>query len=317
MQDQPYFVPVYKYSPNYAFYNPTNRRGPNVVEENSLELDAFPLRKGKKEGEKPEANEFILQLNDELRKFGAYKKKPEVYAKETVATTTPGNREDSKEKTVMQLPDSYENLHPYNGMNNGLKTHIKAIRDVLFKKKVYHKSDTPKANHIKFLYANKSLPSGLEQSDEDEFPILRNNYVRNRDFNKNYYFKALQRLQDPNSNEVHDMNELLIISHANDKSHEDHTAEHKYELFKDEHSSMNTISNILNVTDETDVITTLEKLQKLNLKLMRRNEDIKLGIYMKVLKEMIQMNSNSLKQYDWLATTVQTRSALNKLSVLM
>ncbi|CAB3223090.1 unnamed protein product [Arctia plantaginis] len=321
MQDQPYFVPVYKYSPNYAFYNPTNRRGPNVVEENSIELDTNPLRKGKIKGKKPEANEFILQLNDELRKFGVYKKIQEEYAEETVASTTPGDEEDSKENTVMQLPDSYENLHPYNGMNNGLKTHIKAVRDVLFKKKVYNKADTSKEDHLNFLYTstNRSVPvleQRLRHFDKKKFPALRNHHVRNRDIDLNYYFKALNRLQDQETNEVHDMNELLIISHANDKIN-DHTAEHRDEAIKDEPSNMNTIAKILEVTDEKDFVTTLEKLRKLNLRLMRRNEDVKIGIYMKVLKDLIKKDSKALKQYDWLATTVQIQSALDKLSLLI
>ncbi|XP_035455019.2 uncharacterized protein LOC118279492 [Spodoptera frugiperda] len=45
----------------------------------------------------------------------------------------------------------------------------------------------------------------------------------------------------------------------------------------------------------------------------RRKDGVKLGVYLQVLKDMINTDSNALKQYDWLGSTVDIQSALQKM----
>ncbi|CAH1642882.1 unnamed protein product [Spodoptera littoralis] len=54
--------------------------------------------------------------------------------------------------------------------------------------------------------------------------------------------------------------------------------------------------------------------ENLNMNLNNRRKDgVKLGVYLHVLKDMVNTDNNALKQYDWLGSTVDIQSALRKI----
>lgn len=66
------------------------------------------------------------------------------------------------------------------------------------------------------------------------------------------------------------------------------------------------------VTQNSNENNTTETTQNVKLNL-RRNDDIKVSVYLQVLKDMIILDDKALVQYDWLGTTVDVQAALQKL----
>lgn len=76
---------------------------------------------------------------------------------------------------------------------------------------------------------------------------------------------------------------------------------------------VDTVKKTISINEAKDIFLDIKQMQELNLKLFRRNDDLKLGVYLEVLSDMISVDDKALKQYDWLGTTVDIQSSMEKL----
>ncbi|KAJ8704436.1 hypothetical protein PYW07_011624 [Mythimna separata] len=199
MAEQPYFVPIYNYSPNNAYYNPKNRLGPNPGDsstENMFNDDDNLNEVDRTEtlNVKMEYDSLANFFDSKRKKFGGKQKyvhtpnnQPLKYKEPKVIKTTQGqvNPEDyldsdyyfgrvrnlllRKANEDYKFPNSDENSHPAHSIQEGsLKDHVRAVRNILFHQKSFGLLEKDKYESIE-----RDLRMGRKRSEDKGGKTLR------------------------------------------------------------------------------------------------------------------------------------------------
>ncbi|CAH0697931.1 unnamed protein product [Spodoptera exigua] len=137
--------------------------------------------------------------------------------------------------------------------------------------------------------------------DEHDLPETHENDLKNHK-----HFKIKNNSDEKKTVKKHPLHEIQISEHNNttDDKMQD------YQDLLDKHEKLK--AALLKEVPEIDNLKKGYDEMNLNLK-NRRKDEVKLGVYLKVLKDMINTDNNALRQYDWLGSTVDIQSALQKI----
>lgn len=363
-KDQPYYVPIYNYSPNHAYFNAQNRLGPNLDDEN-LESSKEYYNKRKfnfvkrifsntkwKNDKKPK------HVRHSVRKKKAYLPVKKIIPGNDVdAVYYLGRREapyfwdQSKDKSKQKLPASDEDAHPFSNFNK-VKSHIRAIRHILFKQKRFgyvkkvNSSELKSSENGDYVETATTIPylklkrerTNVAPSDNSRISMdylrplklsssingqtdilpMKLGYIKYSDDIKNIYLlsEPFKNNKIKDSNKEH-FNRAKLAKYSNN----DLRVKSYSPTFKSDNKSehlYDPFKTIMDMTDAKDLLQTLVKLKALNMTNTRSNNvSEELEAYVEVMKDMIYQDSRALKQYDWLSTTVDIQAAVKKLQDLM
>ncbi|CAG9794147.1 unnamed protein product [Diatraea saccharalis] len=346
-EDQPYYVPIYNYSPENAYYNSYNRLGPNHDEEyhDLNKYDIFKVNTPKQtRNKKP-----LHKLDSILRKFKFSEKRPvnknriifrdqqikkiilPIVVKKPKHTKVYFNPNDyldldysigrSRYNTtvkrlkyvapIKKFPDSVSEEHVYNSMKSGNSPNFhRATAKILYGRHLYFHipkvnktldaSESEEANSLRMLrssnYSDYDKSNALPDDEDiavDYYFGYHDNYARSKENLK----EKVKALRNTNTDDIDNIPE-------NTEEGKNNVAKH------------GTVKDILSI-DPTNAFLYLDDLLKYDIPLARSNDDDDdLKPYMEIIKEMIDEDSKALIQYDWLGTTIDIRTALNKLIAL-
>ncbi|KAJ8707268.1 hypothetical protein PYW08_011402 [Mythimna loreyi] len=197
MAEQPYFVPIYNYSPNNAYYNPKNRLGPNPGDSSAETIfnddDNNQVDRTETFNVKMEYDSLSNHFDSKRKKFSSKQKFIPL-----VNLRPPKNKEPKPPKGQFnpedyldsdyyfgrvrkvllrkanedfnKFPNSDETDHPAHSIQEGsLKDHVRAVRNILFHQKSFGLLEKDKYESIEH-----ELGLGRKRSqDEEEKTDLR------------------------------------------------------------------------------------------------------------------------------------------------
>ncbi|XP_045508412.1 uncharacterized protein LOC123704157 [Colias croceus] len=289
-EEQVYYAPVYNYAPEFAYYDPHNRFGPNT---DDLSKDSYEKPRNKNERRnkiKNQGNNYDNRdkFNNIFNILKQHKYNNVVDPQTSVQNSAIFNPNDyidmdyffgrnddanlrSKHKNgkaKYYFPDTDEDDHPYQSMKNSLQEHIRTIRKLLYAHKQFgYIPERPKLSNKD----ETRLRSRLKLSDANDFGQNKD------DITIDYYFGR------KNSHEV--------------------DSEHN-KLFK------------LHLAQLKEGSVTPKPVKEKRLDLKEINEKDDFDVYVNVLRDMIEMDNEALIKYDWLRSAVDIRTALSKLKNL-
>ncbi|KAH9629172.1 hypothetical protein HF086_006759 [Spodoptera exigua] len=163
---------------------------------------------------------------------------------------------------------------------------------------------TPHGKHLNFndpFIKTESFSELNSFVDEHNLPETHENDLKNHK-----HYKIKNNSDGKITVKKHPLHEIQISEHNNttDDKMQD------YQDLLDKHEKLK--AALLKEVPEIDNLKKGYDEMNLNLK-NRRKDEVKLGVYLKVLKDMINTDNNALRQYDWLGSTVDIQSALQKI----
>ncbi|CAD0206724.1 unnamed protein product [Chrysodeixis includens] len=225
--DQPYYIPVYNYAPDNAYFNPQNRLGPNAYDDEKV--SAFAIEESVnnvvvKENikEMSVTNNVDMEYSDtafdnQRKKFGntqklfhSIHKKPansspeqaqgKVHLEDYVDSDYYFGRirkdtDKNDRNNLEQSTSSNENAYPFLGTPEmNLKDHVRAVRNILFQQKYFNRATTER-NFDSFEGTPKNKQARITERFESH--LFRSGEADRREKNDNniaidYYFGRMK-----------------------------------------------------------------------------------------------------------------------------
>jgi hypothetical protein len=334
-QDQPYYVPIYNYSPNKAYYNAFNRLGPNV--ENLDDKEEF------RDYEEHNMNSNEILDKDIVRTFKFNRDKPERKVKKTAKyfntnrVRLPFIVKRPKHTEIYFNPDDYLDLDYYFGRTgpsydrsnriNKVDTGRSSVEQQYVNPYWEMNIQSPKdylSNKRQLLFANHAF--GLSQKTLTEKPPFKqfravdgSQYKptgTSSDISVDYFFS----MNDNNDKLLRTGNESNILydipNYYVDVKRYGRKSGKRKRTVDVPKENMGTIKEILSISDTNDMVNHMEELLKLKVPIGRET-DPEMKPIVDAMKKMIDEDSKALEQYDWLGSTIDVLSAIKKLTDLM
>lgn len=305
--EEPYYVPVYNYSPDNAYYNPKNRQGPDSNEdERENNADYVEHRK----------NDLINNSDNGFSTFGvinSLQHREDNLPIENVQRLFKGisllrNIEEEKEKgkvykTVSSIfPHSLETepvLTGYNKDDKSMKSKIGDIRKILSKQQ-----------NVGYISAINAV--GIKPGSDQYIRTIKEEPLEVKRY-KNIGFvitdKSKKKLYFPYDDiSKYNLNSFKLngkIYKASDLARYGHNNYEKIENLP------KLLKNILKIKQPKQVL--YEDITSNDTEKDLQSKGDEINIYIKILEDMIKVDDGALSQYDWLGTTVDIQAALNKL----
>ncbi|CAK1548801.1 unnamed protein product [Leptosia nina] len=309
VQEQPHYAPVYNYSPEFANYNPHNRFGHDgAAKSKEDEITLNDLKKFIKNIQRrarfktPNTlliNPYKLQLYNVLKhknQYNIFDPEPVVpnnenynpndyidmdyfFGRKDDQIMRKGQRHNKHRNKI--FPDTHENDHPYVKYSKGrVKDHLRAVRKLLFSKQRFGyipSIDEKRRNKDKLRHRVYELDEVVDgNKDKDDIAI-------------DYYFGRQNSQEVDLGKNIKYFNNFQYLGSITpipiERGHKDKSE------FKDGKDFEN------HKEEKKEVVNGLE-------------------VTITVLRDFIRMDNEALVNYDWLATAVDIRSAIEKLNDL-